>query len=97
MSGLRCGSSSRAVGEALSLHLTQDATGVAGGPHSYFECEELDARVGELKREGLVFDSGPLDQPWLWREAWLTDPAGVKLCLYSAGAMRRFPPWRLPD
>jgi hydroxymethylpyrimidine/phosphomethylpyrimidine kinase len=50
-----------------------------------------------MKTKGIVFDSGPTDQRWLWREAWLTDPAGVKLCLYRAGEMRRFPPWRLAD
>jgi hydroxymethylpyrimidine/phosphomethylpyrimidine kinase len=35
-------------------------------------------------------------QSWLWREAWLRDPAGNAVCLYHAGANRRFPPWRLP-
>jgi catechol 2,3-dioxygenase-like lactoylglutathione lyase family enzyme len=83
--------------DTFSLHLTADARGAPNGPHIYFECEDLDARVGELKAKGIVFDSDPVDQRWLWREAWLTDPAGVKLCLYHAGEMRRFPPWRLPD
>ncbi|HEX3943368.1 MAG TPA: VOC family protein [Rhizomicrobium sp.] len=80
----------------FSLHLTDNTSGAANGPHVYFECDDLDARVGALKAKGVVFDSGPTDQNWLWREAWLTDPAGVKLCLYHAGEMRRFPPWRLP-
>jgi hydroxymethylpyrimidine/phosphomethylpyrimidine kinase len=53
-------------------------------------------RVAQLTAKGIGFDSGSVDQSWLWREAWLTDPAGVKLCLYWAGEMRRFPPWRLP-
>ena len=65
------------------------------GVHLYFECDGLDARVAKLKDQGIVFDSDPADQPWLWREAWLTDPAGVKLCLYHAGENRRYPPWRL--
>ena len=81
----------------LSLHLTDDVSGAANGPHIYFECDDLDLRVAELKAKGIVFDSDPADQRWLWREAWLTDPAGVKLCLYYAGEMRRFPPWRLSD
>ena len=83
--------------DTFSLHLTKDASGAQNGPHIYFECEDLDARVAEMKTKGIVFDSGPTDQRWLWREAWLTDPAGVKLCLYRAGEMRRFPPWRLAD
>jgi catechol 2,3-dioxygenase-like lactoylglutathione lyase family enzyme len=81
----------------FSLHVTTDADGAANGPHVYFECDDLDARVAELKTKGIAFDNDPTDQSWLWREAWLTDPAGVKLCLYHAGQMRRFPPWRLAD
>jgi len=83
--------------DTFSLHLTDNANGAASGPHVYFECDDLDARVAELKARGIVFDSDPVDQSWLWREAWLSDPAGVKLCLYHAGEMRRFPPWRLSD
>jgi catechol 2,3-dioxygenase-like lactoylglutathione lyase family enzyme len=81
--------------DTFSLHQTDDASGAANGPHVYFECDDLDARVAALKDNGIAFDSDPVDQSWLWREAWLTDPAGVKLCLYHAGEMRRFPPWRL--
>lgn len=85
-------------GEAtFSLHLTGEATGATNGASIYFECEDLDARVAELKRKGIVFDSEPVDQSWLWREAWLHDPAGVKLCLFKAGEARRYPPWRLKD
>ena len=80
----------------FSLHIgdTEDA---AHGPQLYFECVDLDARVAELKAKGIVFDSDPLDQSRLWREAWLSDPAGNRLCLYWAGKNRRFPPWRLKD
>ncbi len=83
--------------DTFSLHLTDDASGAANGPHIYFECDDLDSRVAELKAKDITFDSEPTDRSWKWREAWLTDPAGVKLCLYHAGEMRRFPPWRLPD
>jgi catechol 2,3-dioxygenase-like lactoylglutathione lyase family enzyme len=85
-------------GEAtFSLHLTDDAKGATNGASVYFECDNLDARVAELKAMGIVFDSDPVDQSWLWREAWLSDPAGVKLCLFKAGEARRYPPWRLKD
>ena len=85
-------------GEAtFSLHVTDDASGAAGGPQVYFECENLDERVAALKAKGIVFDSGPADQPWLWREAWLSDPSGVKLCLYYAGKNRLNPPWRIHE
>jgi len=79
----------------FSLHVTREAIG--NGPSLYFECDDLDVRVAMLKSKGIVFDNDPKDQSWLWREAWLTDPAGVKLCLYHAGENRRFPPWRLKD
>jgi catechol 2,3-dioxygenase-like lactoylglutathione lyase family enzyme/ribosomal protein S18 acetylase RimI-like enzyme len=78
----------------FSLH-AGETEGVANGPHLYFECIDLDARVAELEAKGIVFDSQPADQSWLWREAWLSDPAGNRLCLYWAGENRRFPPWRL--
>ena len=81
----------------FSLQLTDDAEGAARGPHVYFECENLDGRVAELKAQGIVFDADPVDQRWLWREAWLSDPAGVKLCLYYAGKNRLNPPWRVKE
>ena len=76
----------------LSLELRAD---LGDGAHVYFECDDLDARVAALKVKGIVFESDPEDKSWLWREAWLRDPAGNKLCLYFAGTNRRFPPWRL--
>ena len=75
----------------LSLELRSGGDGV----HVYFECDDLDGRVSILKGKGIQFDSDPTDQPWLWREAWLRDPAGNKLCLYFAGENRRYPPWRI--
>jgi len=53
--------------------------------------------VKELQAAGLVFESEPRDQPWLWREAYIRDPAGNLLCLYRAGENRLFPPWRLNE
>jgi catechol 2,3-dioxygenase-like lactoylglutathione lyase family enzyme len=79
----------------FSVHLTDNAAGATNGASIYFECDDLDARVAALKAKGIAFDSGPTDQTWLWREAWLTDPAGVKLCFFKAGEARRYPPWRL--
>jgi catechol 2,3-dioxygenase-like lactoylglutathione lyase family enzyme len=76
----------------FSLHLGEAA---GNGPSLYFECEDLDVRVAALKTQGIAFDHDPVDQTWLWREAWLRDPAGNKLCLYWAGENRRFPPWRI--
>jgi catechol 2,3-dioxygenase-like lactoylglutathione lyase family enzyme len=65
-----------------------------GGTEVYFECEDLDAKVASLKLRGVVFEHDPRDQPWLWREARLRDPAGNLIVLFHAGDNRRFPPWR---
>jgi catechol 2,3-dioxygenase-like lactoylglutathione lyase family enzyme len=80
----------------FSLHVGETA-GAANGPHLYFECIDLDARVAELKSKGIEFEHDPVDRSWLWREAWLSDPAGNRLCLYWAGENRRFPPWRIEE
>jgi catechol 2,3-dioxygenase-like lactoylglutathione lyase family enzyme len=78
----------------LSVERTgADAAGAA--PVVYFECEDLDRTVERLVAAGIRFESLPADQPWLWREARLRDPAGNALCLYWAGTNRRHPPWRV--
>lgn len=61
----------------------------------YFECENLDEKCRELKAAGYNFESEPTDKSWLWREAYLTDPDGNRICLYYAGENRINPPWRL--
>lgn len=61
----------------------------------YFECNELDRTVEELKSKGLTFDEDPTDRPWLWRQAYLKDPNGNKICLFHAGENRKNPPWRV--
>jgi catechol 2,3-dioxygenase-like lactoylglutathione lyase family enzyme len=81
-------------GATFSLHLAPAAI-AAFGVVVYFEVEELDATVAKLQASGVKFESGPVNQSWLWREAHLRDPAGNLLCLYFAGHDRRHPPWRL--
>jgi catechol 2,3-dioxygenase-like lactoylglutathione lyase family enzyme/GNAT superfamily N-acetyltransferase len=82
-------------GATFSLHRVDHVT--PGGAVVYFECDDLDATVARLEKEGVVFTAGPCDQPWLWREAYLLDPDGNTLCLFHAGTIRRHPPWRLRD
>ena len=78
----------------LSVH---EEDGIAEGatPVVYFECDDLDLTVRELESAGIVFDSQPIDQRWLWSEARLRDPAGNEVCLYHAGDNRLSPPWRI--
>ncbi|MBK8813283.1 MAG: VOC family protein [Acidobacteria bacterium] len=61
----------------------------------YFECDDLDAKVDELKQEGFEFEEEPKDQTWLWREAYLRDPSNNRICLYHAGENRKNPPWKI--
>ncbi len=61
----------------------------------YFECENLDEEVKRLKELGLSFELEPIDQTWLWREAYLKDPNGNNICLFHAGENRKNPPWKV--
>lgn len=61
----------------------------------YFECENLDEKVAELKQLGIEFEQNPSDQTWLWGEAYLRDPSGNVICLFYAGENRQNPPWRV--
>ena len=61
----------------------------------YFECDNLDETVAGLKSAGLTFDEDPTDRPWLWRQAYLKDPNGNKICLFYAADNRKNPPWRV--
>lgn len=80
----------------LSLHRV-DSILSGNGIVLYFECDDLDDRVNALKAAGLIFDSGPQDQTWLWREARLRDPDGHSIILYYAGENRTHPPWRVEE
>jgi len=79
----------------FSVH--HDPEHVSGNTVIYFEVDDIDRVYAQLAESGIVFDSEPEDQSWRWREARLSDPAGNRLCLFHAGADRRFPPWRIED
>jgi len=78
-------------GETFSIELVQE---VKSTTLVYFEVEDVDAFVAALD---LPLAQGPVDQPWLWREARLVDPCGNEICIYHAGENRRFPPWRVAE
>lgn len=66
-----------------------------GAVKLYFECANLGEKVAELKDREIEFETEPIDQIWLWREALLKDPNGNTICLYYAGENRLDPPWRV--
>lgn len=81
-------------GTTLSVHRV-DSLPPDGHVVVYFEVEDVDETVRSLKSVGLSFELEPIDQTWLWREAYLRDPAGNRICIYKAGRNRRYPPWRI--
>ncbi len=80
-----------------TFSIAQRDAGAHARPMVYFECGDLDVTLSYLRAQGVTIDEGPVDQDWGWREARLTDPAGNAICLYQAGEMRRYPPWRIDD
>ncbi len=82
-------------GEAtLSVNIADEAP-AANQVVLYFECDDVDAEVARLKSLGLEFIQEPRDEEWLWRQAYLLDPNGNKICLFHAGENRKNPPWRV--
>jgi len=81
-----------AAGTTFSLHSGDAAT---SNIVIYFEVDDVDTEVERLRASGIVFETEPTDQDWLWREAYLLDPAGNRICIYHAGQNRRFPSWRM--
>ena len=78
----------------LSVHMT-DGENAASNIVLYFECDAIDEKVKRLRACGLEFEQEPTDQSWLWREAYLKDPNGNRICLFYAGENRKNPPWRV--
>lgn len=82
-------------GEAtFSIHLVKDLR-KGEGTTIYFEDDDLDELVNQLKQKGINFTKEPEDQSYLWREAHLYDPDGNHLILFHAGNNRKNPPWRI--
>ncbi len=80
---------------STTLSIYEDRNAGSGDTVLYFEVDDVDRRYSELCAAGLEFQTAPVDQTWRWREAHFADPTGNRLCLFHAGADRRFPPWRL--
>ena len=77
----------------FSVHLAAEAP--SPSVVVYFEVADLDETVRKLQNNGMSFFQEPRDEPWLWREARISDPSGNVVCLYTAGVNRINPPWRV--
>lgn len=80
-----------------TFSLSLETSEFYNGTVVYFEHENLDNWVDDLKSKGLAFDQEPEDKPYLWKEAILHDPSGNKIKLFWAGENRLNPPWRVSD
>ena len=80
-------------GSTFSLSLLEED--FCNGAIIYFEHQQLDEWVSELKKKGIAFSQLPEDKSYLWREAELKDPSGNKIKLFWAGNNRLNPPWRV--
>lgn len=89
-----CPETDRGAPATFSLSRT-DQIADTDYPLVYFETDTLDETVQRLADDGTEILKGPVDESWLWREADIRDPAGNRIRLYTAGANRRFPPWRI--
>lgn len=84
------------AGTTLSIH-SAGSCAESADVVIYFEVADVDFEVRRLQNLGLKFETAPTDQHWLWREAYLRDPAGNLICIYHAGQNRRYPPWRIDE
>jgi catechol 2,3-dioxygenase-like lactoylglutathione lyase family enzyme len=82
-------------GTTLPLQLTESPPREPGVT-IHFEVEDVDGAVRSLVEKGFEFESEPVDQRYLWREATLVDPDGHRIFIYHAGRNRLDPPWRMP-
>lgn len=53
------------------------------GPEITVRVEDVDAAVERLTSLGIEIEEGPVDQPWQARHAWLRDPDGRRMSIYS--------------
>ena len=59
-----------------------------GGIRLYFEVSDLERFCDRLESAGVQFSKKPQLMPWGWKHAYLNDPDGHEVSLYSAGAKR---------
>ena len=55
----------------------------ATGIEIVVEVDDVDSRYRELVAAGVTFNGPPEDQPWGARHAWLSDPDGYRLSIFT--------------
>ena len=73
----------------LALHMIEREKELRiGGVRLYFEVKSLAGYCKKLAKSGVVFSKPPALMPWGWRHAYLDNPDGHEISLYTAGAKR---------
>jgi lactoylglutathione lyase len=74
---------------SIALHLLEPGQEFhPGAIRLYFEVPDLKRFCKRLEKAGAVFSQQPKKMPWGWTHAYLNDPDGHEVSLYSAGAKR---------
>jgi hydroxymethylpyrimidine/phosphomethylpyrimidine kinase len=73
------------IGGAGGFHMGIEATERDDAPAIELNVEvgDVDADYQRLHDQGIRFEGPPRDMPWGARHAWLRDPAGNRVSLYS--------------
>ncbi len=73
---------------ALHRNPAEKANASEKGIRLYFEVDNLEVFCEALERKGVKFVQKPQRMQWGWDHAYLNDPDGNELSLYSAGDLR---------
>jgi catechol 2,3-dioxygenase-like lactoylglutathione lyase family enzyme len=74
------------VGGGGGFHMGMEQGGVGrveGGPEINVQVVDVDAEYARLTAAGVPFEGSPADQEWGARHAWLRDPDGRRLSIFS--------------
>ncbi|CAN5864065.1 hypothetical protein BH24CHL6_BH24CHL6_14650 [soil metagenome] len=69
-------------GFQMGMEAVPDEIG-ARGIEIVIAVDDVDATYRRLTETGVEFESKPRDMPWGARHAWLRDPSGYRLSIYS--------------
>ncbi|SFK33664.1 hypothetical protein SAMN05421835_118108 [Amycolatopsis sacchari] len=74
------------LGQGL-LEVSEHGDGGPAGPAGlWLQVRDLDATLAELAARGVTPDREPRLEPWGLREAWLSDPDGIRIVLVEVPA-----------
>jgi catechol 2,3-dioxygenase-like lactoylglutathione lyase family enzyme len=71
-------------GFALGIEQAPDGRARTDGDEICVRVANVDALTDRLRRLGVTIVEPPADQPWGGRHAWLLDPDGRRISIYSA-------------